>query len=953
MAMGIIHCQICPQNATLVFSFVGMRMQEVIVGNQTVINISLLDETIGIDEVVAIGYGTLKKSDITSSIAQLTPENVIERGLSNIEHAMAGQMAGVQVQSSTGIPGSSMKINIRGIATISGGKNPLIVVDGFPTNSLIDINPNDIKSIDVLKDAAAGAIYGSRASNGVILVTTKRGTLGKPQFNANLTYGLQSLSKKVDLLNRDEFIDFITEIKPRLYDPKWDSDPQGFPDTDWQDETFRTAPMTNFDMSVSGGTENVAYRVSFQVLDQDGIAVETNYQKFNLRSNLDVKVNDKIKLGFDFSSGYETTNAHHALEGKDVEGSSGYTPGIIKLVLNLYPIQNPNSEWGPNATEFYPYIQDDFDVFMNPVARLKQEKHTTGSLTLNAGGFIEYEILKGLKYKSYLGTRFSDYRTNSFFPRISPNWPTAIGFSRDNRFNRNLVDNTINFEKTINEKHYFNVLAGLSYEKVTRENIYLRKSGWENESITVLAGGSFPTHADGTLYENALISYLGRFHYSFNDVYIFSASIRRDGASQFGPNKKWGIFPSASAAWKISDESFFDVSFISSLKLRSSIGKTGNNSLSDYAWQSASGVTNYIFGTNENPYKLFTVGSLSDRDIGWEETTTFDFGLDFGILGNRISGAFDYYIANTSNLLLSVPIPAITGSNSIFTNMGKMKNEGFEIELRSSVLRKDRFKWDMNINLTHNKNEVIKMGPTDAPIYGGQSGTAVITQVGSPFSSYFLLEVIGVLSSADIAAGYPRRGNQVAGDYKYADHNSDGKIDANDRVVLGHNNPDWMWGWTNRFSYGPFALNVLLQGVNGNHVFLNQGREMDSGRAVSNQLARWANRWRSDENPGDGMTPRANSTTAREFGSQWLYKGDFWRIRSVSLRYTLPETFLNSVNISQMSFYVSGENLFTQSEYPLWNPEINSDRHSGQGQGLDYGGFPLSRNFNVGVSVNF
>jgi len=942
-----------PEAATLVFSFVGMKAQEIAVGSKTNINVSMTVDAIGIEEVVAIGYGTIKRSDITSSVVQLLPQNIVERGLPNIENAMAGQMAGVQVQSSTGMPGSSMNINIRGISTISGGQNPLIVIDGFPSGTLADLNPNDIKSIEILKDAAAGAIYGSRASNGVILVTTKRGKAGAPDFNFNFTQSIQSVSKKVDMLNRDEFIDLIVETKPRLYDPKWDTDPQGFPDTNWQDLLFRNAPMTNFDLSVSGGSENALYRVSFQALDQDGIVVGSEYKRFNLRSNIDIKVNDKIKLGFNFSSSYTKTKGQYDLEGKDASGNAGYTPGVIKLALNLYPIQNPNSEWGPDATNFYPYIQDDYDVFLNPVARQENEKHSTGEINLDAGGFIEYKIFEGLKFRSYLGASFSDNRMNSFFPIISPNWPTAAGFSRDNRFTKTVADNTFNLDKTFNKNHNIKLLAGMSFEKSSRENVYLRKTGWEDENITTLHGGSFPTDADGTLYENALISYLGRLFYSFKDNYIFSASIRRDGASQFGPENKWGLFPSASAAWKISEESFYNIDFISSFKFRLSYGKTGNNNLSDYAWQSSAETTNYVFGIVENPVVLFERGSISDKNIGWEETSTIDFGIDFGILDNRISGALDYYDSKTTNLLLSVPIPSISGSNSVFTNTGKMKNQGFELELHSININKDKFKWNMDFNLTYNKNEVIEMGELSEPIYGGQSGTSSITTVGYPFSSYFLLEVVGVLSSADIAAGYPLYAKEVAGDYKYADNNNDGKIDGNDRVVVGHNNPDFMWGWTNSFSYGPITMDVLLQGITGNHIFLNMGREIDSGRNVSNQLARWANRWRSDEVPGDGMTPRAQSTTARVFGTQWLYKGSFWRIRSVALRYTLPKRFLNSLDINQMSLFISGENLLTKSEYPLWNPEINSERHISQGEGLDYGGFPLSRVFNVGVSINF
>ena len=992
-----------PTDATLVFSYVGMSTQEIAVGNQTTISITMVADAIGLEEVVAVGYGTVKKRDLTAAVAQYDAEQLNERPVARVDQALVGQMAGVRVKQTSGMPGKGFSVQVRGTGSISANNEPLYVIDGFPLetseqnssggystgNPLDNINPNDIESIQVLKDASAAAIYGSRASNGVVLITTKKGKTGKSTINLNMYTGWNEPNRKMDLLNTDEWIaraievmnytylakdpgdqnrqptdDYATRVanigsfdRNQIPDPDWyKSDYGKYMPVDWQDEIFRKGLIQSYQLSATGGNENIKYYVSGDYGKMEAYFENVYGESFSARANIEVSPNKKVTAGLNIAPSYSTGN-DPGVEGKDqilhiAVGEPPITEEAVGLDINIG--DNPRLEYGNSRNSPVP-------VLKNTIGLSKDFR----TLTTVYG---QYEPIPGLKFRSTANLDNTNHRYKYYRPAfVSGSSPTSRQASgRYNGYNRQTFvnENTLSFDKVYKDVHSVSAVAGISFSSNKFESFRLESTGGFGTDYITTLNDAIDINASRTdTYEskNTLISYYGRVNYSYLDRYLLTASIRRDGSSRFGRNTKWGVFPSASVGWRISDEAFMsDVEWLSTLKARFSWGIAGNNGFSqDYAHIALLTGADYSFNGSK------VVGQASsnfpNKDLGWEESETFNYGIDFGLWDNRIYGSAEYYTKRNTNLLLSIPVPTATGFSTALTNIGEVLNQGWEFELNTRNITGD-FSWTTSFNIGFNKNEVVQLGPDNAPILGGAFDiTHNILTVGEPMYSIYVVKQDGILSAEDIANGAALYGNQVEGDPKYVDQltidtngdgvpdQADGVITPDDRVICGHPNPDYVWGITNTFKFMGFDLSVLVQGQNGGVIYSTFGRAMDrTGMGWLDQaIGAWRDRWISPEEPGAGLKGKAYSTFGRIKNTDWMYPNDYWRIRNITLGYDLGK-LINSSVISGARIYATAENWFGKDKYfGGFNPEAVNN------SGDDYGGAPLAKSMIFGLNITF
>lgn len=992
-----------PGSATLVYSFVGMQVQEIAVANQAIINVVLQEETLGIDEVVVVGYGTQKKGSITGAIAQFDAEQLDERPVQRLDQALVGQMAGVRVKQTSGMPGKGFSIQVRGTGSITANNEPLYVIDGFPLetsqqsssggfstgNPLDNINPNDIESIQVLKDASAAAIYGSRASNGVVLITTKKGKAGKSTISLNMYTGWSEPNRKMDILNTDEWIDRAIEIMDATYiakdpggqnrsasddyatrvanigsfdrnqipDPDWYLPDYGkYEPVDWQDEIFRKGLVQSYQLSSTGGNESVKYFVSGDYLNQDAYFKNVDYKRYSVRANVEVSPNDKITAGINVAPSYSVGN-DPGVEGKDQ---------ILHVAVGMPPLTEESVGLNMNTGEYDRLVYG--NSRNSPVRVLENTIGLTKIFRTLATVYGQYEIIDGLKLKSTLNLDNTDQRYKFYRPAsVSGSGPSArVASGSYSGYNRQTFvnENTVSFDKTISEDHTISAVAGLSFSKNKYETYRITSTGgFGTDYITTLNDAIDINSSRTDTYEskNTLLSYFGRVNYSYKDRYLLSASMRRDGSSRFGKDTKWGVFPSASVGWRISDEDFMaNVTWLSSLKARVSWGIAGNNGFDkDYEHIALLEAADYSFAGSK------AVGLASknfpNKDLGWEESETWNYGIDFGLFDNKVYGSLEYYTKTNTDLLLSIPVPKATGFENALTNIGEVFNSGWEFELNTRNFTGD-FTWTTTFNLSFNKNEVRKLGPDNAPILGGAFDiTHNILTVGEPMYSIYVVQQDGILSAEDIANNAALYGNQTVGDPKYVDQltidtnndgvpdQADGVITPDDRVICGHPNPDYVWGITNSFKFKGFDLSILLQGQHGGVLYSTFGRAMDrTGMGwLDNAIGAWRDRWRSPEDPGAGLKGKAYSTFGRIKNTDWMYPNDYWRVRNITLGYDLGKLIRSEV-ISGARLYVTAENWFGDDKYfGGFNPEAVNN------SGDDYGGAPLPKSMIFGLNVTF
>lgn len=962
------------ENGILTFSYAGFVNQEVHVNGQSTIDVVLQVANTLLDEVVVIGYGASKKGTVTGSIAQVSSERLERRPVNRVEQALAGQMAGVRVRATTGDLGAPLQISIRGNSSVSASNEPLYVIDGFPTSDISDLVISDIASINVLKDASSTAIYGSRGANGVVLIATKSGQKGKAKFSVNAYRGIQTLEKKIDLLSAEEWIDLSKQIidarwvnrgkeigldykasdsyeyrlaelgshnNNYMYDRRWQYGTDSLAYIDWQDELFRAATIQEYQLMASGGSEQIRYHISGTLFQQDGIVQYTDFTRLNFRSNLQIKFTPKLSLDLSLSPTSSRANGGR-VTGKDA---------VVHYALNIVPVaaKDVGIETGVYPNPTYEYAGSP----VSPVAYMREIHYNQDDFRARTNVALNYSLTKSLKLKllgagdnrsvklhRYLPTNVARRNTNAVEGELSN---ALLESNRDNKY---LLQGTLNFNKSFG-KHGLSALGGYSVESRVRDRAFQKHSQLGNDKLlTFNETTSTPTNSFYQIFEDRLLSYFARSQYNFDDRYLLSASIRRDGSSRFGRNNLWGNFPSVSAAWRISNESFMqNIKAISSLKFRYSYGETGNNRIPEYRSYSELGSGNYSFG-NQVAFGLATT-SLENYDLGWEKTRSSNFGIDVGLFKNRIFISADYYQKNTRDMLYYVPVATVTGFTNGWQNIGEMENQGIELELTTRNLVK-KFKWETFFNISRNTNKILSLGPDDTPILAGFQGRTEILEVGSPMFSFYMYEAIGVYKNQAEVEALPARSTTIPGDIIYRDVNNDGKITELDKTIVGNPEPDFFWGITNVFKYKSFDLSILLQGQIGGEIYGMIGRAIDnpSGQTLHNRPAHWKDRWVSDENPGNGVVPRVDATTSSLYDSRWLYDATYWKIKNITFTYHIPENLFRGFRGGQI--YFSGDNIFMQDNYTIgFSPEAENN------EGGDYGGYPLARVLTLGIRTSF
>ena len=985
-----------PDNATLIFTFVGYTTREEVVGGRTSINAALKPDANGLEEVVVVGYGVQEKKMLATSIATISTKQVELIPVASPSEALVGLVAGAQITEPSGEPGQGAVIRIRGLGSISAGNNPLYVVDGYPLNSPDNYNqipPGDIQSIQILKDAAACAIYGSRGGNGIVIVTTKHGASGgKTKFNFSANSGIQNVAKKVGVLNRDQYLSYAKDAYSNAGQTLplgLANDPSTYADTDWQNEIFQTGVQQNYQLSASGGSEKNRFYVSGGYFNQSGITKGTGFERFSLRANYDAQLSPKLKLGLNLAPSFTRTDVRPvsgSYNGGNISGGNapgGETAAVTTaLILSpLVPAHLPNGDYGllsnsvlnPNGTSGIS-IAD----LLNPVAPLELYQDRTSSVRALSSAFLDFEVVKGLHLRTNLGTELINNRRGIYVPATLPtnNSRTAnlskpvlnnIDARQLNNTNLNWVwENTASYNRTFGTDHNLTLLAGYAaqYNQNESSNVLGQTGTYTNTSVEYVTGAGQIFGGAGFV-ANSLTSVFGRLDYAFKERYILTAALRSDGSSRFGPDNRYATFPSVAVAWRAGEETFIkQISAISELKFRGSYGVTGNNNIGDYNYQSYQTAANYTFGANTGTRVFgFSPNGMAIRNLGWETNTQFDAGFDLGLFRDRIYLTVAGYQRNTTDLLLNRNIPAILGySTRALANVGEVRNRGLEFQLNTANIQGKDFTWSTSANLTFNRNQVIALaGTNDQLLYDAVFGytSSIRVVAGQPLGLFYGYTQEGVYrDQADVDAS-PKwaAGATVPGDVKYKDINGDGKIDTKDIGIVGNPFPSFTYGLQNTFGYKSLSLGITLQGSQGNDVLSASDRYVNNFPGLANARTDMLNRWRSPDDQGDGMAPRvsrASSSSLTQFSSRFVHDASFLRIRNVTLRYNLPTELVKKASMQSASIYAAAQNLYTFTKYFGYNPEANNyGNTTTPTYGVDQGSYPMARTITLGVTVGF
>ncbi len=953
---GIYIISSLPDDAILVFSFIGYRTQEVIVGDQTNINISMEVDVFSIDEVVAIGYGTMKKSDLTGAISSISSESLKEVPVLRVDQALQGRVAGLSVQNvSGGSPGASAKIRIRGANSILGNNNPLVVIDGFIGGGINSVSPGDIKSIEILKDASATAIYGSRGANGVIIITTKIGTKdGVIRVNYDATVSFQSVSKKVDLLTAPEFAEVANEIRSsQNLQPIYSAtDINAFKangGTDWQDVLFEEDPVLIHDhhLSVSGSTEKINFLISGSFQDHEGILVHNdNNKKLNLRSNIDIKVSDKFDIGLKV---FTDRNKRVGV------GASELSAGNLRWAPTI-PVYDENGEYImtqlgllPGATRTH-----------NPLASILEPK--SESITTNSfyNAKLRYKLTNNLAISYSVGANFLVSKTRSYFNKktnegIISNGYGSVGASDGSNW---LSTAQLMYSKEIN-KHRLGLTAVFeeqgsknSGQRAGAKDYTVDNIGFDN----VGAGGTaeFP---DSWVWRSGLRSYVARANYVFNDKYLCTATFRADGSNKFAKENRWGYFPSGSVAWRASSESFIEaLNIFHNLKFRASWGITGNQGIPSGLTVSTLYITQGYPFDNASLSAAAIGDSFANKNLKWEKTSQINLGIDMAFFGGRLSATADYYKKKTSDLLMNVSLPWAAGYNSFTGNIGIVENSGFEFQVNATPVT-GTFSWNTSLSVSANKSLITDLGtedyitiPAGGFAGGDQIGNLFRLEVGQPMGLFYGYKQVGTWGTSEEAEA--TKMGTIPGAPKYIDLNKDDKITEEDKMIIGTGTPDFTFGFTNSFKYKSLDLNIVIVGsvggdiFNANRIFIERSSNdgYPTGAAVNN---RWSQNNQDTDIPAFG-------TAQYDFNqsSRYIEDGSYVRLSDITLGYTLPKEIASKLKLSSARFYVGGNNLFTITSYSGYDPEVNVKGNNAIGS-ADFSAYPSVKTLLFGVNLTF
>jgi TonB-linked SusC/RagA family outer membrane protein len=938
------------KNGRLIISFVGYESQEVATQGRTTINV-VLKTSNTLDEVVVVGYGSIKKSDLTGSVSSVKAEQIAAYPAAGLTQALQGRAPGVQVQSNNGDPGATFKLRIRGASSINASSDPLFVVDGFVGGQLPP--PEDIESIEVLKDASATAIYGSRGANGVVMVTTKQGKEGKPRIEFNTSYSIQQEINRLQLLNAAQYTDFMKEVVPTYVSPGGS--------TDWQDLVMKQGNIQNHQLSFSGGNANTKYYVSGTVFDQDGILLGSNFKRYTLTNNLSFKASERLNFGVNLQIQRSERKGARTQEGAG--GSNG--AGVIASSYKMMPNQNI---YNPDGSFQVALQADGID---NPFAIATQfkDENTTDRLQVNFSG--EYEILKSLKFKTTFGASSANGRSGQFSPTtLNQGKATGGDASIDGDKDFNIInENYLTYNKKFGQAHDVTLLGGYSFQKSRNESWGGRGQSFLTDAVNYwdLDGGSVVQPSNSGVVERQLESYFGRVNYNYRDRYLITLNARYDGSSNFSKNFKRAFFPSGAIAWNVTNEDFMkNFKVINSLKIRASYGLTGNQAIAPY--QTLSRFASALAVTNGLPVNAVVPNAVANDNLTWETNEQFDIGADISFLDNRFNLTLDYYNRITRDLLFEVPLPLYSGYATQLKNIGKVGNQGFEASLGAKILTGD-FKWNVDFNISANRNKVLSLPNGKDILYNARPGHLVgitqngILREGAPVGSFYGWIYDGVYQQGDKFT--PGGGfEQVVGGERYRDINgkkdangvltgeADGILNADDRTIIGDPNPDFIYGINSDFRYKNFDLNIFFQGSQGNDLLSFTLFELENGGGAYNATTRMLNRW-TPTNTNTDIPVRSLSRTQRA-STRWVYDGSFLRLKNLAIGYNF--NFKNS-SIKRIRVYASAQNILTFTSYPGYDPEVNysstGNTNSNRNLGLDYGSYPNVKNYSIGMNISF
>ncbi len=967
---GIYSISVSP-GASLVFSFIGYNKEEIPVDGRTNIDVTLSESITNLDEIIVIGYGTQRKSDLTGAVASVKIDELKGRSIINVEQMLQGTVAGVNTVSSSGLPGGNVKINIRGVGTFYN-TNPLYVVDGIQTRDISLINPNDIESMEVLKDASTTAIYGSSGANGVILITTKRGAEGRPAVEFNTKLGMAHRGKKIDVMNAPDYVDFVLDLKGNDVN-------QSFLDniswrrvnrTDWQDELFRPAFQQEYNVAVSGGSKDARYSIGAGYVDQDGIIITHNYKRYSLRANTEFSPGKRFKIGENFTVSF--SRASEAIEG---QGNGNMLLCALRIPPYL-PLLDPDNTGGYSRVTS---ARDHNDAY-NPIAELRLRDNKTNSLRILGNLFGELEILKNLRYRTSIAVDLERNDVNTYTKaraNAAFEFPSILdeNFSYGNSY---IYENVLSYANKFGMNDFL-VLAGNTLSKSSGRYYSLTATDFTNDQIRIIPVGTGKIN-NGSVGANqsAKLGYFVRLNYSYADKYLFQANFRADASYNFAPENRWGYFPAFSLGWKLNEENFIkdNLTFVDQLKLRAGWGQSGSDLIPSYGFSSSISSFNpdYIFGST--PVTGAAIVSLWNPLMKWETSTTSNIGLDAALFKSRLQLTIDYFIKNTQDILIEYPMPSSTGiglsggsEGSAWRNAASVVNRGLEFTVNYTKTSTTGFTYNIGANATFLKNKVTDLGDGLPIMAGSFAGNAMTrTEKEHPIGSFYGFKMDRVYSTqAEVDADNEKarslhgpdamyQENAQAGDIRFVDVNNDGLITDADKTFIGSPIPKLVYGFNLGASYRGWSLSANFSGVSGNKIFDSNQYWLEGMVIPFNASVEIKNRWKKE---GDiSRIPRAVSPDANQntrVSDRWIHNGDYLRLKVLSLGYQVPALLLQKLTsntASSLRIYVAAENLLTITKYRGFDPEIG-EMGDNLVQGVDWGQYPQSRLYMFGLEIKF
>ncbi|WP_353128418.1 TonB-dependent receptor [Parapedobacter pyrenivorans] len=933
---GTYQISLQGEDITLVFSMVGFIDNEQPVGNRSVVDVVLAESISDLDEVVVVGYGTVRKSDLTGAVSSVKSEEINAFPTSNVMNALSGRAPGVQVKQNTGAPGGAVSVRIRGTNSIQGSNEPLYVIDGFPVSGQpLHLNNNDIESIEILKDASAVAIYGSRGANGVVMITTKSGKDGKMRVDYESNFGSQSLRKKLDLMNATEYATFYNilaesqDIEPYYTQEEINNLGTGF---DWQDFVYRNAPIQNHSLGFSGGNSKTQYSVGGSIFGQNGIIKGSDYNRYSLRTNINHQISDKFKAAVSTTLSRNTTSRQNS--GGGIQGQS-----LISASMVAPPTLTPYNDDGTYRVLELPLPI----IVINPLNFINETFDDGVSNKVLANASLSYEPIKGLVFKVYGGIENSDdrndyYRTLNFFNADATATVTTAQFT-------SLVnENTVTYSTDFGARHSLVALGGFTYQDFINKGLGGSGRGFLSDATESynLASATVPGIPNSSFSKSVLLSYLGRLNYSFDNRFLVTLSFRSDGSSKYSEGNKWGFFPSGAVAWKLKEEAFLkDNNAISDLKIRASWGRTGSQAINAYATlnQLSSGKT--VFGDVQ--YNTFAPTTTLPGDLRWETTEQTDIGIDLAVLHNRLQITADYYNKTTFDLLNSVQLPSSMGFRNTIRNVGTIRNRGLEFAANAGIFN-NTFKWNLAGNIAFNKSKVMKL-------YGGQE---ILTGAVGVLIFQDNITMLREGEPMGVFYGYKEIGYDENGFVKYQDTNNDGVINLNDKMIVGDPNPKFVYGINSHMSFKGFDLTLFLQGTKGNDIanISKIGNTLHYSWGMNLLREALYDHW-TPENT-NAKYPAVDMFQSVNFSNRFIEDGSYLRLRNIELGYTFPMINSSVPWIQSAKLYISGQNLLTFTNYSWMDPDVNSSGGSNSvTQGIDFSTYPVAKSYLVGVRIGF